>query len=77
LGENRAVDEAVSFEFTQMLREHFLRRTRDQSLQFTETVGSIFQVKQDERLPLATDDFRREFHRAIDIVHGILLSDTR
>jgi hypothetical protein len=63
---------AVPLEFAEMLGEHLFRCARNQPLKLAKAAGSILQIKEDEGLPLATDDFGGELDRAIETFHRIL-----
>jgi hypothetical protein len=69
LGVHLSANDVVAFELPQPLRQHFLRRSRKQLLQLAETASSALEIKQDQRLPFATDDFAGDSDGAIGILH--------
>lgn len=69
LGVDLAMDHVVALQFAQLLRKHFLSRSRKESLQFTETANVPLKVVKDGRLPLSADDVGGDGNGAIEWVH--------
>jgi hypothetical protein len=69
-------DDVIAFEFAELLSEHFLGGSGEQSLQFAEPPDLGLQVVENRRLPFASDDMSRERDGAMQGVHGSFPSDT-
>lgn len=68
---NLAIDDAVAFQFSQMLRQHLFRQAGNKPLQFAKTSRLPFKVKQQYRFPLASNDGSGQLHWAILVIHGV------
>ena len=53
---NLAGDDAIPFQFAQLLRQHFLRDVGNAFPQFTETLRPVHQIMEDNRLPFSAHD---------------------
>jgi hypothetical protein len=69
LGIDFAVDDGVSLQFSQLLRQHLLGWPGKELLQFAETPNPSLQVIQDRRLPFPANDVGCAGDRAIERVH--------
>ena len=72
-----AADNAVTFELTQMLREHFFCETGNEPLQLAEAAGVAFKMKEKRWFPLSADDGSGQLDGAIVVVHGVVPGDIR
>jgi hypothetical protein len=61
---NLAVDDAVFFQFAEVLRQYLAGDAGDQALKFAEAFCALDQMKDNHRLPLVADDLQGGFHRA-------------
>jgi hypothetical protein len=57
-GINFAANDVITLQVAQVLSQHFLGHARNQLAKLSESFGSTFQIKQDQRLPLAADYVR-------------------
>jgi len=71
-GINLAANDFITLQVAQMLSQHFFGHTRNQLAQLSKSLGPVFKIKQDQRLPLAANDVGSELHRAIVLFHAIL-----
>jgi hypothetical protein len=60
-----ANDDVIAFELAELLGEHFLRWSGEQSLELVEAPDPGLQVVENRRLPLASDDMSRERDGAV------------
>lgn len=67
-----AVHDVVALEFAQVFGEHLFRRMGNELLQLIEPSRAALEMKQDQWLPFAADDFGGELHRAVGIFHDLL-----
>lgn len=58
------MDESVLFQFSQLLRQHFLSQTRHESSQFAKTTEFFFKIPEDQNLPASADYVERDFYGA-------------
>jgi len=66
---NFASNDFVAFQVAQMLRQHFLGHAGNQLAKFSKSLGPAFEIKKDERLPLAANHVRGQLHRTIELFH--------
>ncbi|MNG25976.1 hypothetical protein D3C84_1108980 [compost metagenome] len=64
-GVDRARDDTVAFQLTQLLGQHLLGDTRYQPLELGKAPRLRHQVIDQQRLPLATDHRQGDFHRRV------------
>jgi len=76
LRENLAANDIIPFKFAEMFCQHLFRGVGNEPLEFAEPARSILEVKEDERLPLSTDDLRGKLDGAISAIHRAL-KDTK
>lgn len=69
-GMDGAREDAFFFQLTQLLDEHFVAHAGDRAAQFAEALRTVFELSQDEWLPLAADDVDGRFDGAIFDAHG-------
>ena len=58
-------DQAVLFEFTQLLRQHLVRDVGQLAPQLVVAPHALVQSPQDRHLPLAADHLQRQLHRVV------------
>lgn len=67
---DRACKDAFFLQLPQLFDEHFVAHARDGAAQFAKVPRAVFELSQDERLPLAADDVDGRFDGAIFNAHG-------
>ena len=68
---NVADDNAIAFEFAELLRQHFLRGVRQQLAQFAVTPLPGHEVVKDDGLPFTANDINRGADGTIFKAHGL------
>jgi hypothetical protein len=72
-----AADDVIALQFSQLLRQHFLGRSRKESLKLAESPDSALQIKQDGWFPFPANDAGCDRYRTIERVHSGVAPDTR
>lgn len=68
-GVHLAMDDFVALQLAQVFGQHFLIRAGNQALQLAEAARPALEIKQNQRLPLPTDQIGGKPHRTFEVFH--------